>query len=214
MSITITPNKEHPIPKSFKDQNADTLRENARAAATTAALMTELGMPFEMTKEDEEAAQKLFQQFDKKKGEEKDGHNPPALYDGSVSIKLAALLNEYDKQVITDAVQVRTFITNRLLELSSCGDAKNELRALELLGKMSDIGAFTEKTEITITHRTSEDLRKAIEDKIHRMLGSDVIDVKPVSITAELGLLETTDANQSAGSSEAEVITSSFTEPS
>jgi hypothetical protein len=79
---------------------------------------------------------------------------------------------------------------------------------------MSDIGAFTEKSEITITHRTSDDLRKAIEDKIHRMLGSDVIDVKPVSITAELGLLETTDANQSAGSSEAEVITSSFTEPS
>ena len=214
MSITITPNKQHPVPKSFKDEHADTLRENARAAANSASLMVELGMPFEMTEGDEEEARRLFQEFDKKKGEEKNGHNPPVLYDGAVAIKLAALLDTYDKQVITDAVQVRTFITNRLLELSTCGVAKDELRALELLGKMSDIGAFTEKSEITITHRTSDDLRKAIEDKIHRMLGSDVIDVKPVSITAELGLLETTDANQSPGSSEAEVIASSLTEPS
>jgi len=207
MTISITPDFEHPVPKSFKDNNADTLRENARVAARTAAMLVELGMPFEMTKEDEEAAQKLFQEFDKNKGAEKEGHNPPALYDGSVSIKLAALLNEYDKQVVTDAVQVRTFITNRLLELSSCGDAKNELRALELLGKMSDIGAFTEKTEITITHRTSEDLRKAIEDKIHRLLGGDVIDVKPVSVVEELGLVEMEHADKSAGSSETSVTT-------
>ena len=207
MTISITPDFDHPVPKSFKDENADTLRENARVVSNTASLLVELGMPFEMTKEDEEAAQKLFQQFDKKKGEEKDGHNPPALYDGSVSIKLAALLNEYDKQVITDAVQVRTFITNRLLELSACGDAKSELRALELLGKMSDIGAFTEKSEITINYNSSDDLRKAIEDKIHRMLGGDVIDVKPITVAQELGLVEMEDANEHAGSSEASVVT-------
>jgi hypothetical protein len=212
MPITITPNKEHPVPKSFKDQNADTLRENARAAANSASLMVELGMPFEMTESDEEEARKLFQEFDKKKGEEKDGHNPPALYDGAVSIKLAALLDAYDKQVVTDAVQVRTFITNRLLELSSCGVAKDELRALELLGKMSDVGAFTEKSEITITHRTSDDLRKAIEDKIHRMLGNDVIDVQPVSITEELGLLESVNADEPTRSSEATAIVKELTE--
>ena len=212
MPISITPDFEHPVPKSFKDENAETLRENARVATKTASLLVELGMPFEMTKEDEEAAQKLFQEFDKKKGEEKEGHNPPVLYDGSVAIKLAALLNEYDKQVITDAVQVRTFITNRLLELSSCGDAKNELRALELLGKMSDIGAFTEKTEITITHRTSEDLRKAIEDKIHKLLGGDIIDVKPVTVVQELGLVETENADELTGSSKTSVITEESTE--
>ena len=127
------------------------------------------------------------------------------MYDGSVAIKLAALLDTYDKQIVTDAVQVRTFITNRLLEISTCGDARNELRALELLGKMSDIGAFTEKSEITITHRSSDDLRKAIEDKIHRMLGGDVIDVKPITVVEELGLLDDINADESAGSAEAEI---------
>lgn len=202
MPITITPTTEHPVPKSFKDEHADTLRENARAASNTASLLVELGMPFEMTEEDEVEARKLFSSFDKQKGEEKDGHNPPVLYDGSVAIKLSALLDTYDKQIVTDAVQVRTFITNRLLELSSCGSVKEELRALELLGKMSDIGAFTEKSEITITHRNSDDLRKAIEDKIHRLLGGDVIDVKPVSVVQEIDA-DVIDADKSTGSPEA-----------
>lgn len=205
MTICITPDFKHPVPKSFKDEHANSLKENARAIANTASLMVELGMPFEMTQEDEVAAQKLFQDFDKNKGDEKDGHNPPVMYDGSVAIKLAALLDTYDKQIVTDAVQVRTFITNRLLEISTCGDARNELRALELLGKMSDIGAFTEKSEITITHRSSDDLRKAIEDKIHRMLGGDVIDVKPITVVEELGLLDDINADESAGNSEAEI---------
>ena len=67
---------------------------------------------------------------------------------------------------------------------------------------MSDIGAFTEKSEITITHRTADDLRKAIEDKIHRLLGGDVIDVKPVSVVQEI-TVEPIDADEPAGSSEA-----------
>jgi hypothetical protein len=116
--------------------------------------------------------------------------NPPELYTGSVAIKLAALLDAYDQQVVTDAVQVRTYITNRLLEISQCGDSKQELRAIELLGKLSDVGAFTEKSEITVTHKTSDDLRKAIQSKIQRLLDMEVIDVEAKSVEEELGLIE------------------------
>jgi len=35
---------------------------------------------------------------------------------------------------------------------SDCGDTKHELRALELLGKISDVGLFAEKTEINVNH--------------------------------------------------------------
>jgi hypothetical protein len=117
-------------------------------------------------------------------------HNTPELYTGSVAIKLAALLDAYDQQVVTDAVQVRTYITNRLLEISQCGDSKQELRAIELLGKLSDVGAFTEKSEITVTHKTSDDLRKAIQSKIQRLLDMEVIDVEAKSVEEELGLIE------------------------
>lgn len=185
----ITPTEGHPIPKNLQEEVADTLQENARIAATTAALMYELDMPFEMTEEDEEAARKLFAEVDakKKKGQSSNTVNPPSLYQGNVALKLGALLNEYDKRVVLDATQARTYIMNRLLEISACGEAKTELRALELFGKMSDVGAFTEKSEVTITHRTSGDIKEVLKEKITRLLATDVEDVTP-KLAEELGI--------------------------
>lgn len=203
MPITVEPDSNVPIPDSLEDQIGVSFSENARVAASTATLMSELGLPFEMTEEDEKRAQALFRTVDSTK---KSQNNPPDLYNGAVAIRLQALLSEYDKAIVADSAQARTYIMNRLLDLSACGDTKHELRALELLGKMSDIGAFTEKSEITVTHKTSDDLRKAIEDKLKRMLlvnSGAVEDVKENIIEEELGLIEVkaeekVDANQSA----------------
>lgn len=154
--------------------------------------MFELGMPFEMTAEDEEAARKLFEQVDKKKNAtvKQETVNPPALYQGSVALKLSALLNEYDHRVVIDAAQARTYIMNRLLEISSCGDTKHELRAIELMGKMSDIGAFSEKSELTVTHRSADDLKQVLHEKITRLLNGTVVDVQVRDVKEELGLVE------------------------
>lgn len=195
MTIEIQPTDDVPIPKDLGDEFGASLQDNARVAANTAALMAELGMPFEMTEEDEKLAHDLFKQVDAKKHKTTpDQYNPPSLYQGNVALKLSALLNEYDQRVVLDATQARTYITNRLLEISSCGDARYELKAIELLGKLSDVGAFTEKSEVTITHRTSDDLKTAIADKINRLLAAqaaNTIDITPdTSLEEELGLIE------------------------
>lgn len=205
MTLHIEPDNKHPLPKTFSDEVADSFHDNARVAASTAMLMSELGMPFEMTEEDERKARELFQNVDSRKKSKKDTSTSvthPDLYSAPVAARLSALLNEYDKTIIADAAQARTYIMNRLLDISACGDTKNELRAIELLGKMSDISAFTEKSEITITHRTSEDLRKAISDKISKLLGKDnAVDVEVKTITDELDELdrpEVADADEPA----------------
>lgn len=190
--LKITPTDEHPLPATDAEQIASTLQENARVAANTANIMFELGMPFEMTQADEDEARKLFAEVDKKKNSAttKQAVNPPQLYQGNVALKLSALLNEYDHKVVLDATQARTYIMNRLLEISSCGETKQELRALELMGKMSDIGAFTEKSEVTVTHRTSGDLKQIIQDKITKLLNSTIVDVEARDVKKELGLDE------------------------
>lgn len=190
--LNVTPTDDHPLPSNTAEQVAPTLQENARVAANTANIMFELGMPFEMTESDELEAQKLFAEVDRKKSNPKGKQavNPPALYQGNVALKLSALLTEYDHKVVLDATQARTYIMNRLLEISSCGDTKQELRALELMGKMSDIGAFTEKSEVTVTHRTSGDLKQILQDKITRLLNSTVVDVEARDVKKELGLEE------------------------
>ena len=66
-----------------------------------------------------------------------------------------------------------------------------DIRALELLGKISDVGLFTERTEITVTHQSTDDLRTKLREKFNRL--KEVEDAKVVSpleleLDAELGL--------------------------
>jgi hypothetical protein len=103
---------------------------------------------------------------------------PQDIYTSAVAAKLAGLLNEYDRQIVRDAVQLRTYITNRLLEISNCGNSKDELRALELLGKISDVGLFVEKSEITVVATTPAAIEHSIKDKINRLLGKHNIDIE------------------------------------
>jgi hypothetical protein len=59
-----------------------------------------------------------------------------------------------------------------------------------MLGKISDVGLFSEKTEITVTYNNVGDLDQAIKDKVRKMLlGQGVTDITPIDIDldAEFG---------------------------
>ena len=176
--ITVEPDKEHPLPDSFRDETGDTFHENVNIAANTAVLLSGLGMPYEMTDEDAVMAEELFQNV---KEHKKSPKPPAALTNPGVVMALSSYVKEYGNAVVANAVETRNVIHTRLLEISQCGDVKHELKALELLGKMSDVGAFTEKSELVITHKTADELKEAIKEKISRLLHSDVIDVESFS---------------------------------
>lgn len=88
-------------------------------------------------------------------------------------------LRAYEKEIVSDPLQVRNYVTNKLLEISGCGDVKHELKALELLGKITNVGLFSEHSQVTITHANSQDLEAAIKDKIKKLLDESAIDVTP-----------------------------------
>ena len=96
--------------------------------------------------------------------------NSSKLYNPTVAKKLSDLLTEYDRQVVGDAVQLRNYVTNKLLEASDSGKVSEKIKALELLGKISDVGLFSEKTEIHI-NQTAGTLEHALKDKINRLMG-------------------------------------------
>jgi hypothetical protein len=66
---------------------------------------------------------------------------------------------------------LRRFITNKLIEDAGLADPRHRLKALELLGKISDVGLFAEKTEITVKNLTNEDLELQIKSKLYKILG-------------------------------------------
>ena len=106
---------------------------------------------------------------------------------------LAAILNEYDKQVLQSAGQLRTYITNRLILESDIGDPRIRIKALEMLGKISDVGLFTDKTEITMRHRPTAELEQMLRERLTKVVEGDFIEVppkfeaKPLDITDIVG---------------------------
>lgn len=116
--------------------------------------------------------------------------NPPQLYQGNVAERIRTMLNEYNSHTVADAAELRMVVTNKLLDLSMCGDPRIEIKATEMLGKISDVGLFTEKTEITVNYNSVADIDKAIKDKVRKMLMAHGADLSPVDIDidAELGI--------------------------
>ncbi len=186
-TIQITPDNAVPLPDAEIDDAPATVREAVEVSSTTAMVLQELGMGFDMTAEDEKAANKLFEDLRKNPNSK---NLPAELNTPEVAARVGGMLKAYDHQVVADAVQLRTVITNKLILLADCGDTKYELKALELLGKIQDVGLFSEKSEVTIIHKTSEDLEKAIRDKVRRLIHSNTIDVEPIvdDLEAELGV--------------------------
>lgn len=187
--INVTPDNSVVLPEGKADAQPKTAREAVEASARTAMVLEELGMGFEMTSEDEALAHKIFADLAANKTK---NLVPAELNKPEIAAKVGALLQHYDHQVVVDAMQLRTLAVNKLVLLADCGDPRYELKALEMIGKISDVGLFTEKSEITVVHKNADDLEKAIRDRVRRLIHSTSADVEPIvnDLEAELGLKE------------------------
>jgi len=90
-------------------------------------------------------------------------------------VHLKAVLDEYDKVVIQSAAQLRAYVTNRLLADSDNPDPRIRIKCYELLGKISDVGLFTEKTEVTLKHRPTEELEQLLRERLMKTLEGDML---------------------------------------
>ena len=189
----------YPRKQTEKIESQQDLKDAVRVAANTAQTLEDMGMAHEVDSrlDDGEVVDLLdpthiFKEaFGTDSGDMKDAESlingetrstpgpvpkqktgvaPTQVFNTYTAVKLGSILSEYDKQVVEDSAQLRTYVTNKLVEVSDCGDTKHELRALELLGKISDVGLFAEKTEINVNH-TADSLEHAIKDKIARIIG-------------------------------------------
>ena len=90
-------------------------------------------------------------------------------------VHLKAILSEYDKTVVESAAQIRTFVTNKLLLETESPDPRIRIKALELLGKISDVGLFTDKSEITMRHRPTEELEQLLRERLAKTIDAEVL---------------------------------------
>lgn len=184
--VKIEPSAEYPVPFDTSDEEIEAFADKLASFATTAELLEELGAPIEATKGSlaEEAA--LLDKAIKQQTVTPLKSSLPA------ALGAASFLRAYGQSRALDIDAVRAALTNKLLEIADCGETKYELKAIELLGKHSDIGLFTERSEVTVNYNNPESLEKAIKERVKRLLNADVIDMKPLGmdLDEELGILD------------------------
>jgi hypothetical protein len=85
-------------------------------------------------------------------------------------IQIKAILDEYDREVVESAKQIRTYVTNKLILDSTNPDPRVRLKCYEMLGKISDVGLFTDKTEVTMRHRPTEELEQLLRERLMKTI--------------------------------------------
>ena len=170
--ILVTPELDVPPPFRMTNEEIHDLHEKAHRVFNTVEFLKENGLDDAAcvpTEADRKEARAVFMDSPA---------TPPSNIDTPAkALMLKALLNEYDFEVVRNAQQLRSYIKLKLLEKSDCGNDKVELKALEMLGKLSDVGAFVERVEVNVTHRTTEELENELATKLAQYMG-DIIDVE------------------------------------
>ena len=162
MPIVVEPQSGIPFPFDTTPEEIEQFRDRAKAAVETIKEIIALGGEVEVTEESKNTARTAVSENTTLKISEK---NAGAL------IHLEAILSEYDKDLINAASRLRSYVTNKLLIETIDEDARIRLKALELLGKTSSVGLFSDRLEVNVTHRTVEQVDAELEGMLEKYLG-------------------------------------------
>jgi hypothetical protein len=96
---------------------------------------------------------------------------------------LVGMLTAYDWEFVNQAKELRGYAVAKILEDCENPNPNIRLKALGLLGKVTEIGLFTEKIEVKQTAMTDAEVEQRIKDKLNKFMG--VIDVIDVASTTD-----------------------------
>lgn len=95
---------------------------------------------------------------------------------------LVGLLTAYDWEFVHQAKELRGYTVAKLLEETNHPTASVRLKALALLGKVTEIGLFTEKIEVKKNDLSDAELEARIKEKLGKLAKIvDITDVKDVT---------------------------------
>ena len=99
---------------------------------------------------------------------------------------LVGMLTAYDWEFIEQAKSLRGYTVAKIVEETKNPNASIRLKALTLLGKVTEVGLFTEKIEIKKVEMSDSEIDQRIKGKLNRFMSVvDVEDVQEVPPTNE-----------------------------
>ena len=154
------------------------LRKRAQSACNTIELLRQHGAQYATSGDDEDdytLAGDLVVSYAEDFEKASKHFTDKALEDLSVTTigRVNFLIDEFGREAMATAMEVRNLVKNRLIIESDNPDPRIRLKAVELLGKMPEVGAFLERSETTINHKNSGELVDSLKKKLTKLTQND-----------------------------------------
>ncbi len=83
---------------------------------------------------------------------------------------LVGMLSAYDWDFVDEAKKIRGYVVAKLMEETKHPDARIRLRALELTGKLTEVAAFTERSEVIHKNEDAGVIEERLRNKLKSLL--------------------------------------------
>lgn len=182
MTIQVIPSdKDVPLIQEVQG-SPEEIRERVDAFFKTAEFLEHAGAEVTVDEEARKESREIFNDS---------ALAPVAPTTSGAAYHLKALLNQYDHQVLDSNIQARNYIVNRFLDISNPhprevirpdgermfiepAKVPEQLKALELLGKVSEIGLFAERIEVNINNKSTEELETELAQTLAKYMGQAI----------------------------------------
>jgi hypothetical protein len=121
------------------------------------------------------------------------GSTPASIQSALTSIQtpaavkhLVGMLTAYDWEFVHQAKELRGYAVAKLVEECESPNANIRLKALGLLGKVTEIGLFTDKIEVKKTDMTEDEIDKRLKEKLAKFMNvsdAEVTDITEITPT-------------------------------
>jgi hypothetical protein len=93
---------------------------------------------------------------------------------------LVGMLTAYDWEFVQQAKELRGYTVAQLVEETKSPNANIRLKALIALGKVTEVGLFTEKIEVKKTDMTEDEIDRKLKEKLAKFM--DIEDAEPIDV--------------------------------
>lgn len=91
---------------------------------------------------------------------------------------IVGMVTAYQWKFVEQAQELRSMAVTKIVKDTDHPDARIRLKALEMLGKVTEVALFTERVQVKSEDISDEELEKRIKEKLGRYMGkADVVDV-------------------------------------
>lgn len=185
--IRFTPEPEHA--EDFTPLKRLAPAQIIEAQIKTGSWLEELGVPSDEdidAKQQERAAREAFKEINFNPDDDAQKQALVAIKTPESVQHLVGMLTAYDWNFIEQAKELRGYTVSKILEETKHPDARIRLKALQMLGNVTEVALFTERVEIKKVDASDEEIEARLRERLEKFLtpvdGVVVREVKEVAV--------------------------------